>query len=89
MGIPPGYFVVDLKLRCGSKTSKICFTVRLIFQISLHPSDVEILFKLKRYFNNVGDIVYTKDYVAYSIANISDILNVVIPHFDLYPFQST
>jgi hypothetical protein len=71
-----------------SKTTIIGYTVRLVYQISLHPSDKEILYKLKSYFN-VGEIVYTEHYVAYRITKISDILNVVIPHFSNYPLQST
>lgn len=73
----------------AAKTTKIGYTVRLVYQVSVHPSDIELLYKLKSYFNNVGDIVVTEHYVAYRITKLSDILNIVIPHFSSYPLQST
>jgi len=72
-----------------SKTTKIGYTVRLLYQISVHPSDIEILYKLKTYFNNVGDILVYKDNVSYRVTKLSDILNEIIPHFSVYPLQST
>jgi hypothetical protein len=73
----------------AAKTTKIGYTVRLTYQISVHPSDIEILYKLKAYFNNVGNIIITKNYVSYRVTNLSDIINVIIPHFEAYPLQST
>src|SRR5204862_6565477 len=73
----------------ASKTTKIGYTVGLIYQISVHYSDMEILYKLKSFFNNVGSIITTKDYVSYRVTNLPDIINVIIPHFNAYPLQST
>ena len=73
----------------ASKTTKIGYIVGLIYQISVHHSDMEILYKLKSFFNNVGSIITTKDYVSYRVTNLSDIINVIIPHFNAYPLQST
>src|SRR6266478_3626390 len=73
----------------AAKTTKIGYTVRLTYQISVHPSDIEILYKLKAYFNNVGNIIITKNYVSYRVTNLSDIINVIIPNFEAYPLQST
>jgi len=72
-----------------AKTTKIGYTVRLLYQITVHSSDIEILYKLKAYFNNVGDIVTTNYYVSYRVTKLSDIINVIIPHFNGYPLQST
>lgn len=72
-----------------AKSTKIGYTVRLIYQVSVHPSDIEVLYRLKSFFNNVGDIIITKHYVAYRITKLSDILNEVVPHFNAYPLQST
>lgn len=71
------------------KTSIIGFTVRLIYQISVHPSDEAILHSLKAFFKGVGDIVYSEHYVAYRVSKFSDIIQFIIPHFDKYPLQST
>jgi hypothetical protein len=72
-----------------AKTSTIGFTVRLIYQITVHPSDEAILHSLKGFFKGVGDIVYSKHYVAYRVSKFSDIIQFIIPHFDKYPLQST
>ena len=65
----------------AAKTTIIGYTVRLTYQISVHPSDIEILYKLKAYFNNVGNIIITKNYVSYRVTNLPDIKNVIIHNF--------
>lgn len=72
----------------AAKTTKIGYTVRLIYQITVHPNDIEILHRIKAFFN-VGQIVHTRHYVSYRVTNFSDIINVIIPHFCAYPLQST
>lgn len=72
-----------------AKTCVIGFTVRLIYQISVHPSDEAILHSLKSFFKGVGDIIYSEHYVAYRVSKFSDIIQFIIPHFDKYPLQST
>lgn len=69
-------------------TTKIGYTVRILFQITLHPSDQNILYRLKDYFK-IGDIIHTEHYVSYRITKLSDILTILIPHFMNYPLQST
>ena len=73
----------------AAKTAKIGYTVRLVYQVSVHPSDIGVLYKLKSYFNNVGSIVITEHYVAYRVINFSDIIKEIIPHFNIYTLQST
>lgn len=72
-----------------AKTCAIGYTVRLIYQISVHPSDEAILHSLKAFFKGVGDIIYSEHYVAYRVSKLSDIIQFIIPHFDKYPLQST
>ena len=62
-----------------AKTTAIGFTVRLIYQISVHPSDEAILHSLKAFFKGVGDIVYSEHYVAYRVSKFSDIIQFIIP----------
>lgn len=73
-----------------SKTCKIGYSPRLIYQLVAHISDEKILYNIKSFFDNKGHIVYTKDKnLVYSrIDKFSDILEVVIPHFSKYPLQS-
>lgn len=72
-----------------SKTTAIGYTVRLVYQISVHPSDEAILHCLKAFFKGAGDIIYNEHYVAYRVTNFSDIIKFIIPHFDKFPLQST
>lgn len=73
----------------AAKTTKIGYTVRLTYQVSVHHSEIELLYKLKSFFNNVGSIITTENYVSYRVTNFSDIINVIMPHFKAYPLQST
>lgn len=72
-----------------AKTTKTGYTVKLIYQVSVHPSDEAILHYLKAFFNNVGRLTYSKHYIAYRVEHFSDIRDVIIPHFSTYPLQST
>lgn len=73
-----------------AKTTKLGYTVRLIYQFSIHISDIEILQRLKEYFNNKGTITEKGGgYVHFRVTNLKDIEEVIIPHFSAYPLQST
>lgn len=71
-----------------AKTTKLGYTVRLIYQISIHASDMKTLQGLKEYFNR-GEVIEAAGYVHLRVTNLKDILEVIIPHFSLYPLQST
>lgn len=60
-----------------------------MYQILVHPADIERLYKLKSSFNNVASITTTKYYDSYRVINLSDRINVIIPHFNAYLLQST
>ena len=70
-----------------AKTVKIGYTVRLSYQITAHYSDKLILYRIKAFFNNVGIIIITKNYVSYIVENLSDVVNEIIPHFNKYLLQ--
>lgn len=61
----------------------------MIFIFGVHSSDVDILHKLKSFFNNRGERLESRDYVVYRVTKLSDILDGIIPHFNTYPLQST
>jgi hypothetical protein len=65
------------------------YTARLKYQISIHPSEKLILYQIKAFFNNVGKIIITENYIHYRVENFSDVVNEIIPHFEKYPLQST
>ena len=57
------------------------------FFIHLHVKDLPILLDIKQFFK-VGNISHNKDSVLYQVNSIEDIVNVIIPHFDLFPLIS-
>lgn len=66
------------------------FGVRIlpIYSIELHIRDIDVLHKIKKYFN-VGSVKTRirdgKSTGIYSVQSIEDLLNVIIPHFNKYP----
>jgi hypothetical protein len=74
-----------------SPTTSIGFNLMPVYQITVHYSDEALLHSLKAFFKGVGNIEYVanKQYVSYRVKKLSDILKVIIPHFDKYPLQST
>lgn len=70
-----------------SKKHKTGWGVCVCFQIRLHVRDKNLLLRIKSYFNDVGNI-YTSDNnkaVLYQVRKLSEITNVIIPHFEKYP----
>jgi hypothetical protein len=71
-----------------AKTTKLGYTVRLVYQISIHTCDIEILQRLKEYFKR-GEVIEAARYVHFRVTNLKDIQKFIIPHFSSYPLQST
>ena len=69
------------------KTSKIGWTVQLVFTISLKKEDKALLKQIQCFLGGVGQIKYDKnnDAFTYSVTNIKDLIAVIIPHFLKYP----
>jgi hypothetical protein len=63
--------------------------VRISFEINLHEKDIDILYKIKSFFS-VGSIYKrpSKKIVVYRVSNVSDLNEVIIPHFKKYPLIS-
>lgn len=66
------------------------YSAKLIYQITAHHSDHDIMHALKAFFNNVGHIEYTSDnkYVSYRVYTNKDIVQTILPHFESYPLHS-
>jgi hypothetical protein len=56
--------------------------------IKLHISDVSILYKIQAFFGGIGSVTISGNMAKYRVSNITDIINVIIPHFEKYPLQS-
>ena len=59
-----------------------------VYSIELNIRDIEVLYKIKKYFN-VGSVKIRtrngKSTGIYSVQSIKDLLDVIIPHFNKYP----
>ena len=57
------------------------------FSIELKDIDLDLLYKIKYFFNDVGKIyiLEKKGHAVYTVTKISDLQTVIIPHFTTYP----
>jgi hypothetical protein len=57
------------------------------FQISLHQRDLSLLLVLQQFFGGIGRIYIDSNQkkVKYVVTKLSDLINVIIPHFLNYP----
>lgn len=63
--------------------------IRAFYQIGLDARDILILQKIQSFFKNIGQIKHdsrNNNYI-YQVARISDLVNVILPHFINYPLQ--
>jgi hypothetical protein len=67
---------------------KIEWRVESRFQISLHIHDLSLLLQLQNYFGGIGSISKSQNMVIYYVSKITDLNNVIIPHFKKYPLLS-
>nr|YP_009741111.1 LAGLIDADG endonuclease [Fusarium cerealis]QID41890.1 LAGLIDADG endonuclease [Fusarium cerealis]QID41942.1 LAGLIDADG endonuclease [Fusarium cerealis]QID41994.1 LAGLIDADG endonuclease [Fusarium cerealis]QID42047.1 LAGLIDADG endonuclease [Fusarium cerealis]QID42100.1 LAGLIDADG endonuclease [Fusarium cerealis] len=67
----------NLKLKLG-------WEVIPYFSINLHTKDLSILLDIKKFFG-VGNISSGKETAIYQVNSTKDLLNAIIPHFELYP----
>ena len=63
--------------------------VRISFEINLHEKDKDILYKIQSFFG-VGNVYHRskKKISLYRVTNITNIKNIIIPHFINYPLIS-
>lgn len=64
---------------------KVGWQVRYSFKIKLHKRDLELLKRIKSYFNEVGIVGVYGDLAYYHVSSKNEIIKVIIPHFDKYP----
>jgi hypothetical protein len=53
------------------------------FFINLHVKDISLLLDIKDFFG-VSNISSYKESVLYQVNSLKDLVNVIIPHFELY-----
>lgn len=72
------------------KTKAGKFTAKLRFSIAIMQNDLELLNKIKNYLNcGIISKPRSNDMVHLTISKISDINNIIIPHFKNYPLRGS
>jgi len=77
-----GYFSI---LYIRNKKMKLGWVLRLNFQIKLSFKDKELLKKIQEAFEGAGTITKNNKDSCLDITSLSEIVNIIIPHFDKYP----
>jgi len=54
------------------------------FKIKLHKRDIELLKRIKSYFNEVGKVGIYDNYSYYHVSAKDELIKVIIPHLDKY-----
>jgi hypothetical protein len=69
--------------------TKIGYSFRGIFQLTVHEDDKFILEKIKKFFQNVGNIRKIGPYYVYKVDSFDELIKIIIPHFEKYPLLSS
>lgn len=85
-----GTFSVDINKK---DDMKIGYQIQLSFIITQHGRDLDLLVKIKNYFNNSGEIKLNRginggNVYQYRLRKIEMINNLIIPLFDNYPLKT-
>lgn len=78
-----GCFLVNM---IRSSLYRTGFQVRLVFSISQHNRDKELMTSLIEYLG-CGNVYENREAVDFIISKLSDLQNKVIPFFEKYPIQ--
>jgi len=70
-----------------SKNYSLGWAVQSSFQIELNQQDLSLLKILQEFFGGVGRIIKNKtnNSFIYRVTKLSDLINVIFPHFEKYP----
>lgn len=79
-----GSFIISQRSTKGAAEN----TIKLIFQISLHKDDIDVLYKIQNRLQ-IGVVRQIKNIAYFRVIKQKDILNVLIPIFQQYPLLST
>jgi hypothetical protein len=76
-------FISRVSKNTGNKRTKIGWILNSNFQITLHQRDLSLLLMLQQFFGGIGKINIDSKHeiVKYTVTKLSDLINVIIPHF--------
>lgn len=77
-----GCFTISITKNDKYKTG---WHIQPFFKIKLHKRDEPLIRKIKEFFNEEGSISIDNRFVYYSISNLKNIQELIIPHFIKYP----
>jgi len=73
----------------NSKKNKTRLQINPVFSIHLHSKDIFLLKNIKDYFGvGIINLENNTKSVSYKIFSVTDLINVIIPHFEKYPLIS-
>ena len=78
-----GYFMIDIY---NSKTNSFGKVVRLVFQVTQHERD-EQLMKIIIEYLNCGYVVQNRTWLDYRVMKLNDIIKIIISFYLKYPIQ--
>ena len=83
-----GSFILFIKLN-KDNSKNLVKQIQLSFEISVHIKDIDLLYKLKSFFGEVGNISIPSSRQAscLKITGLNEIFNYIIPHFKQYPLR--
>jgi hypothetical protein len=65
--------------------TKVGMTVRLIFKLTQHSRDEQLMRSLIEYLDCDGNVYFYKDIVDLKITKLSNLIEKIIPFFQKYP----
>jgi hypothetical protein len=54
----------------------------------LHIVDLPLLYKIQSFFGGIGSVTVMGKMAKFRVSKLSDIINVIMSHFDQFPLQS-
>jgi len=72
-----------------SNKNKIGYVIQLIFKITQHKKDKNLLELIAKFLNCGAVYSHSENAYVFKVANFENIIKIIIPNFKLYPIQGT
>jgi hypothetical protein len=81
-----GCFLLSI-YKSNKNKNKIGYSIQLIFKITQHKRDKELLELIAKYFNCGAVYFHSENAFVFTVSNFGDIINKIIPMFKIHPIQ--
>lgn len=78
-----GSFIIIIRKRIDYKVG---YQVKPIFVLTQNISEMDMMISLQKYLG-VGSLRVESNDVMLEVTSIKELLNVIIPHFDIFPVK--